>query len=87
MMDAFQIIRHPINNETALFKMENLNTMTYIVDPHASKNQIKQAFYELYEITPARVNTLNCVNGGKKAYITLPKDVEALVQASKIGIL
>ncbi len=57
-MDEFQIIKHPLNTESAMKKIEEHNTLVFIVDLKSNKRQIKQAVKKLYEVEAARVNTL-----------------------------
>jgi large subunit ribosomal protein L23Ae len=57
-MDEFQVIKHPLNTESAMKKIEEHNTLVFIVDLKSNKRQIKQAVKKLYEVEAARVNTL-----------------------------
>ena len=53
----------------------------------ASKHQIREAVKKLYDIDVAKVNTLVRPNGGKKTYVPLAPDYDALDVANKIGII
>ena len=86
-MDPYRIIKFPLTTETAMKKIEENNTLVFIVDILANKYQIKSAVRKLYDIKPVKVNTLIRPDGQKKAFIRLGKDVEALDIANKIGIL
>ena len=68
-------------------KIEDNNTLVFIVDPTSNKYQIKKAVKELYEIDVAKVNTLIRPTGDKKAYVKLAPDFDALDVANKIGII
>ena len=57
-MDQFAIIKHPLTTESAMKKIEDNNTLVFIVDTRASKPQIKLAVKKLYDIDVANVNTL-----------------------------
>jgi large subunit ribosomal protein L23Ae len=48
-------------------KIEDNNTLVFIVDVKANKHQIKQAVKKLYDIDVAKVNTLIRPDGEKKA--------------------
>ncbi|KAF7482927.1 Hypothetical predicted protein [Marmota monax] len=50
-------------------KIEDNNTLVFIVDGKANKHQIKQAVKKLYGIDVAAVNTLIRPDGEKKAYM------------------
>ncbi|KAK4473238.1 hypothetical protein MN116_004411 [Schistosoma mekongi] len=86
-LDAFRIIQHPVTTEAAMKKIEDNDTLVFIVDRRANKPAIKAAVQELYNIKVAKVNTLNCPNNVKKAYVKLPPDFDALDVANKIGII
>jgi ribosomal protein L23 len=57
-MDAFRTIVHPLNTESAMKKIEDHNTLVFIVDVKANKRQIKDAVKKLYEVKPLKINTL-----------------------------
>ena len=42
-MDQFSIIKYPLTTESAMKKIEDLNTLVFITDVRANKNQIKAA--------------------------------------------
>ncbi|TPX42791.1 hypothetical protein SeLEV6574_g05408 [Synchytrium endobioticum] len=86
-LDAFQVLRHPLNTESAMKKIEGNNTLVFICDVRANKRQIKAAVKRLYEVDAKRVNTLIRPDGTKKAYVRLSADVDALDVANKIGFI
>ena len=68
-------------------KIEDNNTLVFIVDKRANKAMIKLAIKRLYDIEASKVNTLIRPDGKKKAYIRLAADYDALDVANKIGII
>ena len=68
-------------------KIEDNNTLVFIVDVKANKHQIKQALKKLYDIDVAKVNTSIRPDGEKEAYVRLAPDYDALDVANKIGII
>lgn len=68
-------------------KVEDMNTLVFLVDPRANKRQIKAAIDKLYDVEVAKVNTLIRPDGVKKAYVKLSSDADALDIANKIGII
>jgi len=86
-LDEFAILRYPLNTESAMKKIEDHNTLVFIVDIRANKHQIAAAVQKMYEVKPVKVNTLIRPDGTKKAYVRLNKDADALDVASKIGII
>ncbi|CAI8058552.1 60S ribosomal protein L23a, partial [Geodia barretti] len=86
-LDQYSIIKHPLTTESAMKKIEDNNTLVFIVDLRANKPQIKQAVKKLYNIDVAKVNTLVRPDCKKKAYVRLAPDFDALDVANKIGII
>nr|XP_034346240.1 60S ribosomal protein L23a-like [Arvicanthis niloticus] len=85
-LDHYAIIRFPLTPESAMKKIEDNNTLVFIVDVKA-KHQIKQAVKKLYDIDVAKVNTLIRPDGEKRACARLALDYDALDIADKIGII
>jgi large subunit ribosomal protein L23Ae len=55
---AYDIIKFPLTTESAMKKIEENNTLVFIVGLTANKRQIKDAVKTLYDIKAAKVNTL-----------------------------
>jgi len=86
-MDQFRTIVNPLATESAMKKIEEHNTLVFIVDLKSNKRQIKDAVKKLYDVNVARVNTLIRPDGRKKAYVRLTPDHDALDIANKIGVI
>lgn len=86
-MDAYNIIKYPLTSEAAMKKIEDNNTLVFIVHTSSNKHHIKAAVKKLYDINVAKVNTLIRPDGKKKAYVRLARDYDALDVANKIGII
>ncbi|KAB5593578.1 60S ribosomal protein L23a [Ceratobasidium theobromae] len=86
-MDEYRTIAHPLVTESAMKKIEDHNTLVFIVDLKSNKRQIKQAVKKLYDVDVAKINTLIRPDGRKKAYVRLTPDHEALDIANKIGFI
>eukprot|EP00285_Hemiselmis_virescens_P011658 CAMPEP_0173389934 /NCGR_PEP_ID=MMETSP1356-20130122/14044_1 /TAXON_ID=77927 ORGANISM="Hemiselmis virescens, Strain PCC157" /NCGR_SAMPLE_ID=MMETSP1356 /ASSEMBLY_ACC=CAM_ASM_000847 /LENGTH=152 /DNA_ID=CAMNT_0014347227 /DNA_START=25 /DNA_END=483 /DNA_ORIENTATION=- len=86
-MDQWQVIKYPLTTESAMKKIEDNNTLVFIVDVRSNKRQISMAVKKMYDIVSARVNTLVRPDGVKKAYVRLTQDFDALDVANKIGII
>jgi large subunit ribosomal protein L23Ae len=64
-LDHHKVIIHPLNTESAMKKIEENNTLVFIVDVKANKRQIKLALKKLYDVDTVKVNTLiRCVIPG-----------------------
>ncbi|KDE05499.1 60S ribosomal protein L25 [Microbotryum lychnidis-dioicae p1A1 Lamole] len=86
-MDAYRTIVHPLNTESAMKKIEDNNTLVFIVDVKANKRQISDAVKKLYDVKAEKINTLIRPDGRKKAFVRLEKGVDALDVANKIGFI
>jgi large subunit ribosomal protein L23Ae len=85
-VDKYGILVSPLTSEKCMKKMEDQNTLVFLVHPYANKQQIKKAFKEIYSGTVASVNTLVRPDGKKKAYVRLAPESDALGIANKMGI-
>jgi large subunit ribosomal protein L23Ae len=86
-LDAFAVIKYPLTTESAMKKIEDHNTLVFIVDVRANKKQIKDAVSKQYDIQTKKINTLIRPDGQKKAYVRLQPDYDALDVANKIGVI
>lgn len=55
---AYDVIKFPLTTESAMKKIEENNTLVFIVKVTANKKQIKEAVQTLYNIKALKVNTL-----------------------------
>eukprot|EP00286_Rhodomonas_abbreviata_P006491 CAMPEP_0181343566 /NCGR_PEP_ID=MMETSP1101-20121128/31658_1 /TAXON_ID=46948 /ORGANISM="Rhodomonas abbreviata, Strain Caron Lab Isolate" /LENGTH=139 /DNA_ID=CAMNT_0023455211 /DNA_START=14 /DNA_END=433 /DNA_ORIENTATION=+ len=83
----YDVIKYPLTTESAMKKIEENNTLVFIVNVTANKRQIKDAVKAMYDITAAKINTLIRPDGLKKAYVRLSPDQEAADVANKLGII
>ena len=86
-MDKYRVIKYPLNTESAMKKIENHNTLVFIVDILADKKQIKKALEDLHDFKAVKVNTLIRPDGTKKAYVRLSKEKDAVEIAGKMGMM
>lgn len=57
-LDKYRVIRHPLTSESAMKKIEDNNTLVFIVDVMSNKRQIREAVKSLYDVEVQQVNTL-----------------------------
>lgn len=57
-LDHYQILKYPLTTESAMKKIEDNNTLVFIVDLRADKKKIKAAVKKMYDIQAKKVNTL-----------------------------
>ncbi|CAD7940060.1 unnamed protein product [Amoebophrya sp. A25] len=86
-MDKFRIIKCPVTTESAMKKIEEINTLVFVCDVKASKAQIREAVQSLYDIKCQKVNTLIRSDGSKRAYVRLSADHDALDVANRMGVI
>ena len=55
---ATATVTRPLNTESAMKKIEEHNTLVFLVDIKANKRQIKDAVKKLWDVQAAKVNTL-----------------------------
>jgi large subunit ribosomal protein L23 len=82
-----EVIKYPLVSEDAVTLVEAENKITFIVDADASKNDIRRAVEELYEVRVDRVNSVVTPEGRKKAYVKLTPEYKASDLAVRLGIL
>ena len=86
-MDPYKILKYPHLTEKSINLIEKENKIVFIVDPKATKTQIKKAFEEIFGVKVEKVNTQITLKGEKKAYIKLKKEYKASDVAVKLGIM
>ena len=86
-MDKYRIVVTPLTTESAMKKIEDINTLAFVCDVLANKKQIRESVEALYDVKVQSVNTLIRPDGKKKAYVRLTKDFDALDVANRIGII
>jgi large subunit ribosomal protein L23 len=86
-MDARQVIIHPLVSEDSVNLIEAENKITFIVDLRATKNDVKKAVQELYDVRVSNVHTVITSRGRKKAYVKLSSESKAADLAVKMGLL
>lgn len=86
-MEPYDVIMHPVMTEVASRMLESENKLVFVVNLKASKNDVKQAVEELYEVKVERVTVNITAKGVKKAFVKLHPDYKAADVAIKLGIL
>ena len=66
--------------------MEKNNSLQFLVDRRARKEQITKAVEEMYNVKVVKVTTLISPKGEKKAIVTLSPENSAEEIASRLGI-
>lgn len=91
-LDKYRIIKAPLTTESAMKKIEDNNTLVFLVDLISNKRQIKDAVQQLYDIKVQKVNTLIRYTTSCRAFRIVrdgpgdPRDRSAVVLIGKCGI-
>jgi large subunit ribosomal protein L23 len=86
-MDPYDVILHPIITEVSSRILEAENKIVFAVSLKASREEIKRAVEELYEVKVEKVTTVVTSKGIKKAFVKLHPDYKAVDIAIKLGVL
>jgi large subunit ribosomal protein L23 len=73
--------------EKSIGLVERENKLVFIVDRRASKQKIKKAFEEAFNVEVQSINTLITRSGKKKAFIKLKPKYQAADVAVRLGII
>ncbi|WP_435349758.1 50S ribosomal protein L23 [Haloarchaeobius sp. HRN-SO-5] len=80
------VIKFPLVTEKAMNDMDFENKLQFVVHMDATKPEIRDAVEERFDVSVAKVNTQNTMNGNKKAVVRLSEDDDAQELASRIGV-
>ena len=86
-MQSTEVIFYPLMTESASLMVEKDNKLIFIVSLKASKEDVKKAVEELYEVKVDKITTLVTPQGQKKAFVKLKPEYKASDVAIKLGIL
>lgn len=80
------VILYPVTTEKAVNMLQLQNKLTFIVEPKATKGQIKKEVEGKFEVKVEKVTVMNMLSGKKKAFVKLTKDFKADNVAAKLKI-
>ena len=86
-MDPWKILKYAHMTEKSVGLVERENKIVFIVDKKATKEIIKQAVEQAFEVKVDKVNLLNTMKGEKKAFVKLTPQYKAIDVAVKLGIV
>ena len=81
-----QVIKYPNVTEKAMNGMDFHNKLEFVVDTGASKDDVREAVEEQFDVGVASVNTQVTPQGTKKAVVRLSAEDDAQELASRIGV-
>jgi len=86
-LNPYDVILYPIMTEVSSRILEAENKLVFAVNLKASREDVKRAVEELYEVKVEKVTVMVTSKGGKKAYVKLHPSYKAVDVAIKLGIL
>lgn len=86
-MKPEDILLYPLMGEKATLIRERTNSLTFIVENKATKEEIKKAVQDMYKVDVLKVNVMNTTDGKKKAHIKLAEKHNADEIASQMGVI
>jgi len=86
-MDPYDVILYPVMTEVTSRILETENKLVFIVNMKATREDIKRAVEELYEVRTEKINVMITPRGEKKAFVKLHPEYKAVDVAIKLGIL
>lgn len=86
-MDPYKILKYPHMTEKSIGLVERENKLVFITVRKATKDQIRKAFEEAFNVEVESINTLITRNGEKKAFIKLKPKYHAADIAVRLGII
>lgn len=84
---SFEILLFPHTSEKSISLIERENTIVFVVDRRANKQEIKQAFEKAFNVKVDKVRTTITRKGYKKAFIKINKKYSAADIAVRLGII
>ncbi len=81
------ILKYPLATEKSVGIVDRGNTITYIVDSRATKDEIRKEFEKSFNVKVGSINTINLPNNAKKAFIRLAKGFNASDVALKLKLV
>ncbi|RQG91341.1 50S ribosomal protein L23 [Natrarchaeobius halalkaliphilus] len=80
------IIEHPLVTEKAMNDMDFENKLQFVVNPDATKPEIRDVVESRFDVGVDSINTQLTMKGKKKAIVKLSEDDDAQEVASRIGV-
>jgi large subunit ribosomal protein L23 len=85
--DPWKVLMYPQLAEKSMNMVEVENKLVFIVNPRASKEDIREAVEKNFDVKVVRVSTMITTKGQKKAFVKLHPDNSAADIASRMGML
>jgi large subunit ribosomal protein L23 len=80
------VVLYPVTTEKAINLLQLQNKLTFIVEPKATKTEIKKEIEQKFDVKVEKVNVMNTLSGKRKALVKLTKEFKADDVAAKLKI-
>ncbi|MFH1396533.1 MAG: 50S ribosomal protein L23 [archaeon] len=85
--NPYHIVEAPLATEKCIRLIEFDNILVFLVNPRATKREVKRAVEELFKVKVSSVNIQNSVKGKKKAYVKLDPNYSASDVSADLGFI
>lgn len=85
--DPYRVILFPLSTEKSIRQIEFENTLTFVVNPQSTKQDVKKAVERLFKVKVAKVNIQNAFTGQKRAYVKLSPESVASDVSAELGMI
>ena len=85
--DPYQILHHPLSTEKSIRQIEFNNKLSFVVNPRATKLDVKLAVEMLFKVKVIKVNIQNSIQGQKRAIVRLHPQNPASDISSDLGLI
>jgi len=87
IFDPYKIIKVPLSTEKAIRQIEFSNRLSFVINPRATKQDVKKAVEELFKVRVIKVNVQNSFTGQKRAYVKLGPESLASDVSADLGLI
>jgi large subunit ribosomal protein L23 len=85
--DPYKVIKVPLSTEKAIRQIEFDNKLTFVINPRATKQDVKRAVEELFKVRVVKINIQNSFTGQKRAYVKLGPEHLASDVSADLGLI
>ncbi|MBU0457096.1 MAG: 50S ribosomal protein L23 [Nanoarchaeota archaeon] len=85
--DPYEIIKFPLSTEKSIRQIEFDNKIVFVINPRATKPDVKRAVEEMFKVKVIKVNIQNSFTGRKKAYVQLSPESLASDISADLGLI
>lgn len=86
-MDPFKVLKYPHMTEKSIGLVERENKLVFIVNRKYTKDEIRKAVEEAFNVKIEKINTTITRDGNKKAFVKLKPEYQAADIAVRLGII